>query len=214
MSWAWDNRGPLGTMLTEHLFMAFVPLLLGLAVALPLALVVARAPIPRNSALGVCAVVESIPVLAWFVFLPAVLGTTLDASANVMVGLTVMVVAMLTRTIYAALRAVPEQVQITADAVGFSPMERVRGVDLPLAVPAVIAGLRSASVACVTLVTLAALVGAGGLGRTLIEGFAGGSEAEVVSGMAVVVVLGLAAEAVLVRMQRMFAPWSQLAPVR
>lgn len=214
MTWAWDNRGPMGRMLAEHLQLALLPIFFGLVLAVPLGVFVARSALSRRSVLGICAVVESIPVLSWFVFLPAVLGTTLDSSINVLVGLTVVVAVMLTRSIAGALKAVPENVRSAADALGFSPSGRAWAVDVPMALPEVIGGLRNAAVTCVTLTTVAALVGAGGLGRTLTEGFAARSEAEVVSGAAAVLVLAMGVETVLVRLQRRFAPWSQLAPVR
>lgn len=214
MTWAWDNRTPLEHMLAEHLYLVFVPLFLGLVLSVPLGLFLARAPISRGSALSVFAIVESIPVLSWFVFLPALLGTTLDASVNVVVGLTVLVTGMLTRSIAASVSAIPQSVRATADAIGFTPTGRALHVDLPVALPGVFAGLRAAAVACVTLATLAALIGAGGLGRTLTEGFSSGSEAEVLSGTAVIVVLAFGIETLLHRAQRLLSPWSQLAPVR
>jgi len=202
-------------MLAQHLLLAFVPLLLGLVPALPLGVLLGRAaPWRRAQLIAACALIEAVPALAWFVFLPAVLGTRLDSRTNVVVGLTILVAVMMTSCVAAALNDVPAELRATADALGFTTSARLRSVELPVALPALIAGLRTAVVSCVSLATLAALVGAGGLGRALTEGFTTHSEAEVLSGTAVLVALAAAAEALLVRAGRMLAPWSQLAPVR
>jgi osmoprotectant transport system permease protein len=214
VTWAWDNRDPLGRMLSEHLYMAFLPLLFGVVLALPLGILVARSPRSRTSALGLCALLEAIPALSWFVFLPGFLGTSLSARVNVVIGLTLLVTFMLTRSIADALAAVPAQVVDTAEALGYGTSARTREIDLPVALPAMIDGLRAAAIATISLATLAALVGGGGLGVTFTDGFATRSDAEVLSGAAVVVVLIGLVETLLIRAQRAVAPWSRLAPVR
>jgi osmoprotectant transport system permease protein len=214
VTWAWDNRNPLGRMLSEHLYMAFLPLLFGLVLALPLGMLVARSARSRSSALGFCALVEAIPALSWFVFLPGFLGTSLSARVNVVVGLTLLVTFMLARSIADALTAVPKHLVDTAEALGFTGSTRTWQVDMPLAIPAMIEGLRDAAVATISLATLAALVGGGGLGVTFTDGFATRSDAEVLSGAAVVVVLVGVVETLLIRAQRAIAPWARLVPVR
>jgi osmoprotectant transport system permease protein len=214
VTWAWDNRDPLSRMLSEHIYMAFLPLVFGLVVAIPLGVLMARSPRSRTSALGLCALVEAIPALSWFVFLPGFLGTALSARANVVVGLTLLVAFMLTRTIANALAEVPEDLVQTAEALGFTSSGRTWQVDLPVAMPAIIDGLRAAAVATISLTTLAALVGGGGLGLTFTDGYATRSDAEVLSGAAVVVVLVAAVETLLIRTQRLVAPWAKMAAVR
>ena len=214
MTWAWDNRNPLSRMLSEHIYMAFLPLLIGLVLAVPLGIAVARSPRSRTSALGLCALVEAIPALSWFVFLPGFLGTSLSARINVVVGLTLLVTFMLTRSIAEALAAVPRPLVDTADALGFTSASRTWQVEVPVALPAMIDGLRAAAVATISLTTLAALIGGGGLGLTFTDGFATHSDAEVLSGAAVVVVLVAAVETLLIRAQRLVAPWAKLVPVR
>ncbi|HZE66931.1 MAG TPA: ABC transporter permease subunit [Sporichthyaceae bacterium] len=214
MSWAWDNRGFLGRMCGEHLYLALVPLLIGFLLAVPLGLFLARARWGRPAVLGFCVVLEAIPVLSWFVFLPAIIDTTVPEKINVLVGLTLLVFAMMTQSISAAVAAVPDELRATAEGLGFTTLRRAFQVDLPVAMPVVIGGLRTAAVSCISLATLAALIGVGGLGKVITEGYSTGSEPEVLSAIAAVVVLAVAAENLLVRAQRYFLPWSTLAPVR
>jgi osmoprotectant transport system permease protein len=200
--------------LGEHAYLALIPLLIGLAAALPLGVFLARSEVPRRWVLGACAVLESIPALAWFVVLPGMLSTRLNASSNVILGLSLLAFAMMTLAVCDAVRAVPGELTRTAEAIGFGPVSRATRIELPLAGPAIIAGLRNTAVACVGLVTLAALVGIGGLGQVITQGFSNHSEAELLVGVALVVALAVAIETLLSRAQQKFLPWSKLAPVR
>lgn len=200
--------------LGEHAYLALIPLLIGLLVALPLGVFLARTAWSRRGVLGLCAILEAIPALSWFVVLPGMLSTRLDAGSNVIVGLSLLAAAMLTIAVCEAVRAVPAELSNTAEAVGFGPVSRATRIELPLAGPAIITGLRNTAVSCVVLVTLAALVGIGGLGRVMTEGFTERSEAEVLVGMALVVALAAGLETLLAKAQARFLPWSKLAPVR
>lgn len=214
MNWAWENRAMLARELGEHAYLALTPLLIGLAIALPLGVFLARSAWSRPALVSVCAGLEAIPVLSWFVILPGVLSTRLDASSNVIVALTLLSAAMLTRAVVTAVGEVPDDLSHTAEAVGFGPVSRATRIELPLAGPAIVAGVRNTAVACIGLVTLAALVGIGGLGSVLTEGFTTRSEAEVLVGIALVVGLAAGLETALSRAQHKFLPWSKLAPVR
>jgi osmoprotectant transport system permease protein len=132
----------------------------------------------------------------------------------VIVALTIMVFAMMTQCIAAAAAQVPDDLRATAEGLGFSTIRRALQVDLPVAMPGVIGGLRTAAVSCIGLVTLAALVGVGGLGKGMVEGFTANDEPEILSTTVAVVVLAVVAESLLVRAQQHFLPWSRLAPVR
>jgi osmoprotectant transport system permease protein len=214
MNWAWDNKSQFLHMIGDHLYMSLVPLLLGFLLAVPLGLFLARTYWPRGTVLGVCAVLEAIPALSWFVFLPAVINTTVPEKINVIVALTILVFAMMTQCITVAAAKVPDDLRATAEGLGFSTLRRALQVDLPVAMPDVVAGLRTAAVTCIGLVSLAALIGVDGLGKGMVEGFSANDEPEILSTTVAVVVLAFAAENLLVRAQRHFLPWSTLAPVR
>jgi osmoprotectant transport system permease protein len=200
-------------MLSQHAYLALLPLVIGFLIALPLGVGFARSP-GRSALVGFCALVGSIPALAWFVFLPGLTSTALSARVNILVGLTILTTVWLTEAFATALAQIPTDLREVAEALGFSPAARAWRIELPAALPGIISGVRTAAVATISLATLAALVGAGGLGRTLTEGFATRSDAEILSGTAVVVVLAMLVETVLVRLERVFAPWSRLAAVR
>ena len=104
--------------------------------------------------------------------------------------------------------------RIATPATGMSGIARTLRVELPVSVPAIIAGLRTAAVSCVTLASASAVVGVRGLGTLFTEGYDTGFETEVLVGIAAVALTAFAADVVLVRAARAFAPWSKLVPVR
>lgn len=214
MNWAWDERSRLADLLAEHAFLAFVPVLVGLLLAVPLGVLIARSAAARWPLLTLCAFVQAVPVFTLFVVLPALLNTRVSDGVNVLVALTLFVLALLTRTVADSLAAVPGHVRLAADAMGMSPLARLTRVELPVALPALISGLRTVTVACVSLVTIAALVGVEGLGTLFTEGFETRFETEILVGGALVVLLALVADVALVRAARLLAPWSRLVPVR
>ncbi len=214
MNWAWENRSYLGDLLGEHAILAFVPLVVGLLIAVPLGVLVSHSPRSRFPILALCAFLQAIPALTFFVVFPALLDTKLNDRVNVVVGLTLLVLALMTRTIAEAVLAVPLHVRLAADSMGMSGFARTTRVELPAAIPAIIAGLRTVAVTCVTLATASAVVGVRGLGTLFTEGYETGFETEVLVGVALVGLIALGADVLLVRAARMFAPWSRLVPVR
>jgi osmoprotectant transport system permease protein len=107
------------------------------------------------------------------------------------------------------LRSVPEPVRQAATAMGFSPLRRLVQVELPIAVPIVIAGLRVATVSSISLVSVGQLIGIGGLGYLLINGYQLGLFVEVYVGIALIVALALVADVVLVLARRLLTPWQR-----
>jgi osmoprotectant transport system permease protein len=214
VNWAWDNRRYIADLLGDHALLAFVPLVIGLLLAIPLGVLVAHAPRTRFPVLTLCAFVQVVPALTFFVVFPALLDTKLDDRINVVVSLSLFTVAVLTRATADAVRAVPAHVRLCADAMGMSGLARTMRVELPVSLPAIVAGLRTAAVACVTLASASAVVGVRGLGTMFTEGYDTGIETEVLVGVAAVALTALAADVVLVRAARLFAPWARLVPVR
>ena len=214
MNWAWDNRSYLGDLVGDHALLAFVPLAIGVLLALPLGVLVARSPRSRFPVLGLCAFLQAIPALTFFVVFPALLDTKLNDRMNVIVGLTLLVLALMTRTIGEAVLAVPGPVRLSADSMGMTGFARTTRVDLPVALPAIIGGLRTAAVTCITLATASAVVGVRGLGTLFTEGYETGFETEVLVGVALVALIALAADVLIVRGAKLFAPWSRLVPLR
>ena len=123
--------------------------------------------------------------------LPPLLGTRILDPVNVIVALTVYTVALLVRTVADGLSAVPRSVVNSATAMGYGPLRRFAAVELPLSVPVVVAGLRVAAVSNISLVTVGAVIGFGGLGKMFTDGFQRDIPAEIVTGIVLVLLLAL-----------------------
>jgi osmoprotectant transport system permease protein len=154
-------------------------------------------------------VLYTVPSLALFVVLPGILGTRILSEVNIVVALTIYTVALLVRTVADALAAVPGLVVAAATALGYKPVRRFIDVELPLAVPVLIAGLRVATVSNISLVSVGALIGVGGLGELFTEGFQLNFPTEIVTGIVLIMLLALIGDALLLGLGRVATPWSR-----
>lgn len=211
MVWEWIPRNVekiLG-LLGEHVVLSLIPVVVGLLLAVPLGWLANRSSSARAVLIPASGLLYTIPSLALFVLLPGILGTQVRNPINVIVALTIYTVALLVRTISDALAAVPSMVVASATAMGFRPARRFVAVELPLAVPVLVAGLRVAAVTNISLVSVGALIGVGGLGGLFTEGFQRNIPSEIVSGIALTVVLALLADAALLTAGRLATPWER-----
>jgi osmoprotectant transport system permease protein len=143
------------------------------------------------------------------VLLPPLLGTRILDPVNVIVALTVYTVALLVRTVADALSAVPAVVVNSATAMGYTPLRRFIAVELPLSVPVVVAGLRVAAVSSISLVTVGAVIGFGGLGKMFTDGFQRDIPAEIVTGIVLVLVIALVVDGLILLLGRVLTPWDR-----
>ncbi|MEA5453321.1 ABC transporter permease subunit [Sinomonas sp. JGH33] len=210
MEWAVENFGRIASLAGQHLILAVVPLMLGLVISLPLAQLVRRRHTWRTALLTVSSVLYTVPSLALFIILPVVLGTRILDPANVIVALTVYAVALLVRSALDALDSVDGELSLAATALGHTPVTRYFGVDLPLSLPVLIAGLRAISVSNVSLVSVAALVGMPNLGILFTEGLQRDFITEIVVGLVSILVLALLLDVALVIIGRLLSPWARL----
>lgn len=209
MTWILDNVDPVLEALGTHVVFALVPVLLGLALAVPLGWLANRTPALRTVTTNAAGLLYTVPSLAVFVFMPPILGTRILDPVNVVVALTIYTLALLVRTVSDALAAVPGHVLDAADAMGYTPLRRFVGVELPMAVPVVVAGLRVAAVSTISLVTVGSVIGFGGLGLLFTEGFNRGNDAQIVSGIVLVLLLALVVDAALLLAGRALTPWER-----
>nr|WP_202416817.1 ABC transporter permease [Pseudonocardia sp. SID8383] len=186
-----------------------IPVLLGLVFAIPLGWVANRNATLRTIMTNAAGLLYTVPSLALFVFMPPLLGTQILDPVNVIVALTVYTVALLVRTVSDALSAVPGHVVDAANAMGYTPVRRFVGVELPLAVPVIVAGLRVAAVSTISLVTVGAVIGFGGLGLLFTEGFNRSNDAQIVSGIVLVLLLALVVDSALLLGGRLLTPWQR-----
>ncbi|NUP73221.1 MAG: ABC transporter permease subunit [Sinomonas sp.] len=212
MEWALDNLGRIVSLAGQHLFLAVVPLALGLVISLPLAQLVRQRRGWRAALLTLSSVLYTVPSLALFIILPVVLGTRILDALNVIVALTVYAVALLVRSSLDALDSVDAELSLAAQAVGHTPVTRYFQVDLPLSLPVLVAGLRAISVSNISLVSVAALVGMPNLGILFTEGLQRDFVTEIVVGLVAILALALLMDLALVLVGRFLSPWARLAP--
>ena len=154
MSWLGENLGAIGAAALAHLALSVPPIVLGLLIALPIGWFAHRYRLSRGVVLAVCGVLYAIPSLPLFIVLPSLIGTRILDPANVVVALTVYAVALLVRSVADALASVDREALQSSTAVGYSAARRFWAVELPLAGPVVLAGLRVVAVSTVSLVTV------------------------------------------------------------
>ncbi|MHA6801058.1 ABC transporter permease [Bounagaea algeriensis] len=206
-----SNREMLGAQLVEHVYLALVPLLLGLLLAVPLGRFVLHLPLLRGSLQAAAGAVYTIPSLALFVLIPGIIGTPLLSPVNVVLALALYTAALLIRPVVDALEAVPAHVLSAATALGYRPVRRFFAVELPLSLPVLAQGVRVASVSNISLVSVGALVGIGGLGRLFTDGYQRDYLVQIVIGVVGIVLLALVVDLVLVVLRRVLTPWSRHA---
>ncbi|WP_406071807.1 ABC transporter permease [Streptomyces sp. NBC_01020] len=191
----------------QHVQLTAVSVLVGLLLAVPLAVAARRWRWAAGPALGITTVLYTIPSLAMFSLLLPVYG--LSASL-VIAGLVLYSLTLLVRNILAGLRAVPEETRQAARGMGYGPIRLLLVVELPLSLPAAMAGLRIATVSAVSLVTVGAIVGYGGLGNLIYSGMNSYFKAQVLTASVLCVLIAVAADLVLLGVQRLLTPWTRV----
>jgi osmoprotectant transport system permease protein len=204
-----NNWDTVLTALEQHIWLALLPVVIGFAVALPIGYLGVRFPWLYHPLVNVCGVLYSIPSLALFVFLPVILGTKILSPLNIVVALTIYTVALLARTVADGLRSVDPLVVQSATAMGYRRFRRLTDVELPVALPVILAGLRVATVANISLVSVGALIGVGGLGQLFTRGFQLFYVEPILVGIVLSVLLAGVADLVIVLLGRLVTPWTR-----
>ncbi|WP_432847380.1 ABC transporter permease [Amycolatopsis sp. CA-161197] len=210
-----NNRGEILGDLGEHIYLALVPLVIGIVLAVVLGWLGHRWQPVRSVLLVVANLLYTIPSLALFVVIPGLIGSKILDSINVIVALTIYTTALLVRPVLDALDAVPSHVIAAATAIGYRAPRRFLGVELPLSVPVLAAGVRVASVSNISLVSVGALIGTGGLGVLFTDGFQREYFSPIVVGIVLTLLLALVVDVVLVLLRNVLTPWERAgrAPV-
>ena len=209
MEWFLANTGMVFGLAGQHLFLAVIPMVLGLVISIPLAQLARRNSTLRSVVSTATSLLYTIPSLALFIILPTILGTRILDPLNVIVALTIYAVALLVRAAMDAFDSVDNDLRNAAVAMGFKPLARFFQVDLPLSLPVLFAGLRVVSVSNISLVSVAALLGVGNLGILFTDGLQRTFVTEVVVGIIAILVLALLMDAVLVVLERILTPWTR-----
>jgi osmoprotectant transport system permease protein len=208
--WVKHNWGPvLWPALRQHIYLTLVAVAIGFAISLALALAAHRLRRLERPTLVVTGILYTIPSLALFELLVAPVGLNTTTAEIALVSYTLLI---LFRNIVTGLREVPEEVREAAEGMGMTRGQVLRKVELPLALPAIVAGLRIATVTVISLATIAYLVSAGGLGLPVHNALGEGPfKTELIAAGGLAVVLALVADGLLVGVQRLLTPWVRAA---
>jgi osmoprotectant transport system permease protein len=203
-----DYRPELVDATIEHVWLTVISVLAGLLVAVPLGLLARRNPALENVVVGGTTILYTIPSLALFSLLLPFTGLT---STTVVVGLALYSLTILVRNVIAGLRGVPEAVKESARGVGYSDLGLLWRVEIPLALPVIMAGIRVATVSTVALVTVGSIVSYGGLGNLLLLAVGNQFKAQIFAASVLCVALAVVLDLVLVLVQRLLTPWTRRA---
>lgn len=213
MSWVWENLPLIGSLTLDHLRQVWLPIVLGFVIAVPIGWLAQRFTRLRGVVLGAVSVLYAIPSFGLFAVLASVFGVNYLSETNLVIALTVYAVAILTRSVADGFAAVPEQTRQAATAIGYGPVRRILSVELPLAGPVLLAGLRVTAVSTVALATVGILIGVENLGYLFTNGSQRRIVAEVLAGVIAVAALAWIIDALLVLLGRLLMPWRRHAEV-
>jgi len=209
MSWVMANLPMIGSRTLSHLLLALPAILLSFILAIPLGWFANTYRWSRTTLLTAAALLYAIPSLPLFVMLPAIFGFGVREFANVVAALTLYGLALMVRSASDALASVGTPVRQSSTAMGYSAGSRFWQVELPLAGPVLLAGLRVVSVSTISLVTVSSLLGVDNLGLLFVDGFQRGIIAEVITGIVVTVLLAIILDGLLVLLGRILMPWAR-----
>ena len=208
-AWIVEHLDDIGEAILQHLQLTIIPLILGFIVSLILALWAVRQPRAYGPITAVSGILYTIPSLAAFAFLRPLTGLSL---LTAVIPLTTYTLLILVRNIVAGFNAVPADVLEAAEGMGYTRRERLLRVELPLAIPLMLAGLRLASVTTIGLATIVSVLGNsfGGLGQLITEGLQTFFPTKYLLGAFLSVLLAFGADFLFVRFERLVTPWAHV----
>ena len=208
MTWLSSNWGVIGSLTLAHLRIALPAIALSVLVSVPIA---RWAAFSRRggwvlSALSALYAVPSLPLL---IVIPVIVGVALRSPANMIIALTLYGVAVLVRQAAEGFRAIPRATLQAANACGYPLFRRFVEVELPLAMPVIVAGTRVVATSTVSLVTVGAFIGVRSLGTLFTDGFQRGLIAEVVAGLVATVLLAIVIDVLIQGIGWALTPWTR-----
>jgi osmoprotectant transport system permease protein len=206
--WDWVTRhlDVISAALVQHIELTVIAVGLGVVIAVPLGLLAWRERLLRGPIFSLTGILFTIPSLALFSFLIPFTGLTILTAE---IGLVSYTLLILIRNIVIGLDSVPGDVREAAVGMGYRPLKQLAQVDFPLAVPAIMAGIRIATVTTIGLVTVTALIGEGGLGSLILDGLIRDFKTPLVIGTVLSVALAIVADVSLAGVQRVVTPWAR-----
>lgn len=212
--WGWVGRNwtegmNIGALLVEHIALSIIPVLTAVIISIPLGYLIFLTGRGANGLLAVLGVIYSVPSLALFVALPAVIPTSILSPVNIAIALAIYSTALLIRSVVDGLRSVPGTVKQSASAIGYGWFRRLFVIELPLAMPVIFAGLRVVTVSNIAMVSVAAVVGGGALGQLFDRGLNSSFLTPIIVGLALSLILALIADALILLIKHGTLPWAR-----
>ncbi len=206
-TWIAEHLDDVGVRILQHLQLTIIPLIIGFVLSLILAIWAVRQPRVYGPITAVSGILYTIPSLAAFALLVPI---TKLSIVTAVIPLTTYTLLILVRNIVAGFNAVPADVLEAAEGMGYTRRERLFRVELPLAIPLMLAGLRLASVTTIGLATIVSVLGDsfGGLGQLITEGLQTFFPTKYLLGAVLSVILAFAADFLFVRFERLVTPWA------
>lgn len=209
MSWVVANFAQIWDLTLTHVGLSIPPIVLGFVLSVPLGWAAHRWKVSRSVLLTICGLLYTIPSLSLFLVLPAVLGTQQLDPLNVIVAMTIYAIALMVRSATDGFDSVEPDVRQSAVAVGYAPFSRFWSVELPLAGPVLLAGMRVVSASTVSLISVGSLIGVSSLGYLFIDGLNRRFPTEIIAGIVATIVVAVVFDLVLVMLGRLLMPWSR-----
>lgn len=207
LDWIADNAGAIAGRLWEHVQMTVLAVVIGFVISFALAMLVRRFPRLYGPVIGISGTLYAIPSLALFALLIPFSGVSLVTAEIALVSYTLLI---LVRNIVAGLESVPPDVIEAAEAMGYTRAQRFWRVEVPIALPVIVAGLRIATVTTVGLVTVTTLIGLGGLGYLIVNGGINRFfPTSIYTGVVLAIALAVLADVFFLALQRRLTPWAR-----
>jgi osmoprotectant transport system permease protein len=207
MNWIAENRALIWERTVQHLWIALPPIVLSFLLSIPIGWFANRFSRSRNILLGGLGLLYAIPSLPLFIALPGILGTGLRDPKNVVVALALYGVALMARATTEGLGAVESDVRQAGTALGFSAWSQFWKIELPLAGPILLAGIRVVAVSTISLTTVGAVLGIKSLGLLFTDGTQRNIPEEIAAGIGMTILAALVVDAALVSAGRLLMPW-------
>ncbi|MCH4208966.1 ABC transporter permease [Bifidobacterium sp.] len=214
MTWALNNLALILSLTVEHLQQSLIAIVFGFALSLPLGWAAWRVRRLRSTILTATGVLYTIPSLALLLILPVAFGYPATSEINLVVALTMYAIAIMVRAVVEGLDSVDASARAAATALGYGSARRFWTVDLPLAGPVILAGVRVAAVSTISLATVGILVGVTNLGYLFTDGLQRRIIAEVLAGIVAVAAIAVVIDLALLFVGRLVMPWTHSSSAR
>lgn len=214
MSWTLANLDLVGELTLNHVRLSVIPIIASFVLSVPLGWLANRNAVLRSIVITGGSLLFTIPSLPLFVILPLIIPTRVLDETNLVVALSIYGVAIMARSAADALASVEAPTLDASSAIGFSPAARFFRVELPLAGPVLLAGIRVVSVSTIALVSVGVIIGSANLGYLFQNGKQRDILEEVVVGILISLILALVFDLIIVGIGRLLMPWTRETPQR